>query len=235
MKALLLLFSSLKFGKILLSIGTMMVSVVAYTVTFGLWYAVGFVALLFAHEMGHYLAARQRNLDVGLPMFIPFVGAWIQLKETPHDVETEAYVGLAGPVVGTVASLLCYLVASHSGSRLLLAVAYAGFFINLFNLLPISPLDGGRITAIISRKIWYLGVPLLIAAFFYTQSPLLILIAIIAAPQLMAAWRGKTPEGAGENYYQASLEHRVNYAIWYLGLSLLLATMTYQIHMLLEQ
>ena len=62
----------------------------AYALVFGWWYAVGFVLLIFVHEMGHYLAARQRGLDVGAPTFIPFVGAWIELKDMPHDVETEA-------------------------------------------------------------------------------------------------------------------------------------------------
>src|SRR3984957_3142962 len=92
----------LKSGKFLTTIATMLFSMVVYATIFGPAYAVGFVGLIFVHEMGHFLAARQRGLAVGAPAFIPFVGAWIQLKEMPHDVETEAYVGIAGPVTGTV-------------------------------------------------------------------------------------------------------------------------------------
>ena len=184
--------------------------------------------------MGHYMAARQRGLSVGLPTFIPFVGAWIQLKDIPHDVETEAYVGLAGPVVGSIAALLCYFLARHFDSQLLLAISYAGFFINLFNLIPISPLDGGRITAIISRKIWWIGAPLLLVLFFYLKSPMLLLIALLAIPQLVAAWRNEVPVGANPDYYSVSTEQRAIYALWYLGLTALLAVMSYEVHLMLN-
>src|SRR5882724_6999896 len=98
MKVLLALLAAGKLGKVLLTGGTMILSVFAYALVFGWWYAVGFVLLIFVHEMGHFLAARQRGLDVGAPTFIPFVGAWIELKDLPHDVETEAWIGLAGPL-----------------------------------------------------------------------------------------------------------------------------------------
>jgi hypothetical protein len=138
---------------------------------------VGFVALLLIHEMGHYVAARHRGLDVGLPTFIPFVGAWVELKDLPHDAETEAYVGMAGPLVGSAGALACFYLARDQGSSLLLALAYSGFFLNLFNLIPLAPFDGGRITAAISPRLWLLGAPLLVALFFYSPSPLLILMA----------------------------------------------------------
>ena len=98
------------------------------------------------------------------------------------DVETEAYVGIAGPVAGTVAAMACYYAAEYTHSQLLLALAYAGFMINLFNLIPLSPLDGGRITAIISPKVWWLGVPILIGLFIMNHSPMLLLIAILGHP-----------------------------------------------------
>src|SRR5512145_2205614 len=104
MKALLALLAAGKLGKVLLTGGTMIISVFAYSLIYGLWYDVGFVLLIFVHEMGHFLAARQRGLNVGAPTFIPFVGAWIELKQLPHDVETEAWVGLAGPLLGSVAA-----------------------------------------------------------------------------------------------------------------------------------
>ncbi len=106
------------------------------------------------------------------------------------DVETEAYVGIAGPVAGTVAAMACYYAAEYTQSQLLLALAYAGFMINLFNLIPLSPLDGGRITAIISPKVWWLGVPILIGLFIMNHSPMLLLIAILAIPHVMSTFRG---------------------------------------------
>src|SRR5215510_15890640 len=141
MKLLLLLLKGAKLGKVLTTGGTMLLSVVAYSFVFGWWYAVGFVALIFVHEMGHFLAARQRGLNVGAPTFIPFVGAWIELKDLPHDVETEAWVGLAGPLLGSIGALACYYAFRATDVPLLLALAYAGFFLNLFNLIPVSPFD----------------------------------------------------------------------------------------------
>jgi Zn-dependent protease len=227
-KLLIWLFAAGKLGKMLTTGGTMLLSMLAYSWVFGWRYAAGFVLLIFIHEMGHYLAARKRGLPVGAPTFIPFVGAWIEMKQMPLDVETEAFVGIAGPLAGTVASMACYGLARQTGSELLLALAYSGCMLNLFNLIPVSPLDGGRITAIISPKIWLLGVPLLAALFFYRPSPMLIFIAILAWPQLRAAFSGKhehPPE-----YYSVSREARINYAVMYLGLAAFLAIMSYDLH-----
>lgn len=229
MKALLLLLNAGKIGKILLTSGTMLLSVVTYAWIFGWYYAIGFVALLFCHEMGHYLAARQRGLNVGAPTFIPFVGAWINLKELPHDVETEAYVGIAGPIVGTGAALICYYAAQAYDSKLLLALAYSGFMLNLFNLIPLSPLDGGRITAIISPKVWWLGVPLLGALFLWSPSPMLLLVALLALPHLASTFRGANA-GKPEGYYEVPFNTRAAYAAWYLGLAAFLGILTYELH-----
>ena len=233
MKLLLLLFGGLKFGKVLASGGTMLISVFAYALLFGWWYAVGFVLLLLVHELGHYLAARQRGLDVGLPTFIPFVGAWIQLKEMPHDVETEAWIGIAGPLLGTIGALLVFFMARSYDSRLLLAISYAGFFLNLFNLIPLSPFDGGRITAIVSPRVWLLGVPVLIGIFFWRPSPILILMAIIAAPQVWKAWKFDPTAPENQQYYQATPAQRLEYGCYYLGLVAFLAVMTHEVHEIL--
>lgn len=232
-KLLLLLFSAGKLGKLLTSGGTMLLSVVAYAWVFGWRYAVGFVALIFIHEMGHFIAARQRGLDVGLPTFIPFVGAWIELKDQPHDVETEAWVGFGGPLLGSLAALACYFLARETDSRLLLALAYAGFFINLFNLIPLSPFDGGRITAVLTPRVWLLGVPVLVALFFWRPSPLLILMALLAAPQVMAAWKYDAQDPDNQKYYTVSPETRLTYGVYYLGLLIFLAVMAHDTHEML--
>ncbi|GAA5178446.1 hypothetical protein GCM10025771_17590 [Niveibacterium umoris] len=234
-KLLFLLFSGLKFGKLLTTGGTMLLSVFAYAFIWGWRYAVGFVAMILIHEMGHYIAARQRGLAVGAPTFIPFVGAWVELKDLPHDAETEAYVGLVGPLAGTLGALACYYLARNSGSDLLLAVSYSGFFLNLFNMIPLSPFDGGRITAVLSPRIWLIGVPVLVGLFMLRPSPMLILMAIMAAPQVMRAWRFDPSAPENQAYYTASSETRLTYAVWYIGLLAFLAVMSHEVHEILPR
>ncbi len=228
-KLLIALLTTGKLSKVLLTAGSMLVSILVYMQFYGPLYATGFVLLIFVHEMGHFLAARQRGLDVGAPTFIPFIGAYIAMKQKPHDVETEAYVALAGPLVGTLGALACYYWGRHTGQPLLVALSYSGFILNLFNLIPLSPLDGGRVTAVLSPRIWLVGAPMLAAMFFYMQSPLLILIGIMALPQLQAAWRydPKAPENAA--YYSISMEQRVFYGLYYLLLVGFLALMSYNL------
>jgi len=230
LKILSMLFAAGKLGKVLTTGGTMILSVFAYALVWGLPYAVGLVLLIFVHEMGHYLAARQRGLAVGAPTFIPFVGAWVAMKDMPHDVETEAYIGLAGPVVGTLGAMAVYWAAQLQSSSLLLAIAYGGFFINLFNLIPLSPFDGGRITAIISPRVWLIGVPILAGLFFWRPSPMLILMALLAAPQVLKAFRHDPRDPATQRYYAVPLAKRVQYGVWYLGLAAFLAIMTHELH-----
>ena len=234
MKALLLLLGKVKLLKVALTGGTMFLSVFTYSFFFGWQYAVGLVLLIFVHETGHYIAARRRGLDVGTPTFIPFVGAWIELKKMPHNAEVEAYVGFAGPLVGSLGALICYFVAREYHSQLLLALAYAGFMINLFNLIPVSPLDGGRITAVLTPRVWLLGIPLMVALFLYRPSPMLVLIAILAAPQFMKAFSYDADDPENSAYYGVSTETRMTYGLSYLGLALFLADMTYQMHDMLS-
>lgn len=233
-KLILLLLSGLKLGKVLATIGSMLLSIAVYGSFYGWRFALGFITLLLIHEMGHYIAARQRGLDVSLPTFIPFVGAWIQLKALPHDAETEAYVGLGGPFLGTLAALGFYYAARDTGGNLLLSLAYVGFLLNLFNLIPLSPFDGGRITSVLSPRIWFVGVPVLIALFVYHPSPLLIVMAILALPQLKRAW--KYDPQAAENilYYGVSRTVKFSYTCYYLGLVVFLSLMTYGVHAMLQ-
>jgi Zn-dependent protease len=227
-KLLVWLLAAGKMGKLLTTGGTMLLSIAVYSMLFGWPYAVGFVLLIFVHEMGHFVAARQRGLAVGGIAFIPFFGSWVALKDMPRDVETEAYVAFAGPLAGTAASLLCYFVGRSYGSNLLVALSYSGCMLNLINLIPISPMDGGRITAIVSPKLWLVGVPLLAGLFFYHPSPMLILVGIMAWPQLVAAFKGQhdVPDG----YYEVSPEARINYGVLYLTLVLFLAAISYSLH-----
>jgi len=229
-KLLLLFLGAAKLGKIGITGLSMLISIGAYALLFGWRYAVGFVGLLLIHEMGHYIAARQRGLNVGMPTFIPFVGAWIELKEQPMNVETEAYVASAGPFLGTVAATLIYFWGRDAHSGLLLAVAYSGFFLNFFNLIPLSPLDGGRMTAILSPRIWFIGAPIMIALAIYRPSPLLILIAIAAWPSLIKAWRHSPDDPETHRYYGVPTQLKLEYGAFYLGLAAFLAVMTNATH-----
>ena len=222
----LLLLAGLKFGKLFGTVGTMLLAIGVYAIVFGWRYAVGIVAMLFVHEMGHYLAARQRGVDVGMPTFIPFVGAWIELKQKPHDAETEAYIGLAGPMLGTVGAIGAYFLARNYGTSWLLAVAYTGFFINLINLIPLPPLDGGRVTAVLSPRIWLLGVPIIGALLWFHFSMILLLVAILAAPHVLAALRFDKDHPANQQYYEVTPRVRWEYGLLYVGLIAFLAYMT---------
>jgi len=214
-KLLFLALAGLKFGKVGLTAGSMVLSLAVYASIWGWPFAAGFVALLFAHEMGHVGAAVIRGLPVSAPAFIPFMGAFITMKQAPPDVETEAYVAYGGPFIGTLATFAVYFWARSVDSNLGLAVAYSGFFLNLFNLLPISPLDGG---------------PLMIGLLLYRPSPMLFVIALVAAPHVMAAWRYDPSLPENQAYYGIPGQTKFEYAVLYLGLAALLAIMTFNLH-----
>ena len=148
----------LKFAPIFLKTGgTMLFTIFIYSQIWGWRYGVGFVLLIFVHETGHLIAARMMGLQVGWPVFIPFMGAMIALKEAPRNAWVEAVVGIGGPILGSLGALAVWSVYFFTGNALFLALGYAGFFINLFNLIPIVPLDGGRIVSAISPWFWLLG------------------------------------------------------------------------------
>jgi Zn-dependent protease len=157
---------------------------------YGILFGVGFVLLIFLHEMGHGYAIRRAGLEAGWPVFIPFVGAMISLRGRPATATVEADIAYAGPVAGTAASLACAAVYLLGGSRLWLALAYTGFFLNLFNMIPMPPLDGGRVAKAFSRRAWILGGVLLGGMFLLTQTPQLLLIGGFA---LLHAFRGQDP------------------------------------------
>lgn len=230
MKALFILLNASKLGPALWSALTIVLSIATYAQLYGWPFAAGFVGLIFIHELGHLVAAWRRGLPVSLPMFIPFVGAFIALKDQPKDAETEAFVAIGGPLAGSLAAFACYYVWRNGGDPIWLALAKSGLILNLFNLIPLSPLDGGRITAVLSPRLWFLGLPILLGVWAWSPSPMLILIAVLALPQLWAAWSfdPKSPENAA--YYNVPMAVRLEYAALYLGLAVVLALMIQQMH-----
>ncbi len=182
--------SILKLGKFGGTLISMAVSAWAYSLVlqFPWSFSIGLVVMIFIHEMGHIWAARRKGLPVSAPAFIPFLGALIMMKKQPQDAVTEAYIAFGGPLVGTVGASLTYLVAWWTGYEVLYPVALIGFFINLFNLLPIHPLDGGRIVTAISRWLWVVGLVLGLLLVWVLKSFLLLLIWFLFAFQLWSSY-----------------------------------------------
>ncbi|ADM68491.2 hypothetical protein GMA19_00640 [Paenibacillus polymyxa E681] len=172
-KSLLALLKFSKFGGALIS---MAITIGTYAIIYPWGFAVGFVLLLFVHELGHVLAAKRKGLPVSAPLFIPFLGALITMKRQPLDAQTEAYVAMGGPLLGTVGAMAVYAGAYATDSPLLYALSYVGFFLNLINLLPIHPLDGGRISTAVTRWLWLVGLLGGIVVVVYLKSFLFFLI-----------------------------------------------------------
>ena len=192
LKALLLLLPKLKLFS---TSATMLVSIAAYALIWGWSFAVGFVLLLFVHEIGHVLQLRREGIAASAPMFIPFLGAVVVMKELPKDAAAEARVGLAGPVLGSLGALVPLGIYALTGEELFKALAFVGFFLNLFNLLPVLPLDGGRAMAALSPALWLVGFALLVGAAFLYPNPIMLLILIFGGFETWRRWRQrKDPE-----------------------------------------
>ena len=142
----------------------MIVSVAAYALIWGWKFAIGFVVLLFIHEMGHVIALRREGVEASAPVFIPFMGALVWAKSLGGNALAEARVGLAGPILGTIGAAACLPIAAATGSDLWRALAFTGFFLNLFNLLPVTPLDGGRAMAALAPWMWFVGLGAIVVA-----------------------------------------------------------------------
>ncbi len=214
-KSLLFLLPNLK---LLATFGSMAVSIAAYSLLFGLPFAVGFVLLLLLHELGHVFQMRREGIKASAPIFIPFLGAVIAARSLGEDAAAEARVGLAGPVAGTIATLVPLGLWLATGDEFWRALAYLGFLLNLFNLLPVVPLDGGRAMAALSPLVWMAGLAgLLVLAFLY-PSPILILVLVFGAMESWRRWKArKTPESRA--YYAVATRTRALVAAVYLGLA----------------
>jgi len=197
---------------------TMFLAVWVYAMLWGFPFAVGFVLLIFVHELGHALVMQQQGIRAGAPVFIPFVGAVIAMKSLPRNAYVEALVGIGGPLLGSVGALACFLIGWQTGSLFWYALAYTGFLINLFNLIPISPLDGGRIVGVISRWLWLLGYLVAIGVFLLTYSPILFLILLLGLFSI-----GRTIRGPGSGYFKVNSQKRLAIGMCYFGLLILLA------------
>jgi Zn-dependent protease len=210
--------------KLLTTAGTALVSVAAYSLWFGWTFAIGFVVLLFVHEMGHVLQLRREGIKASAPMFIPFLGAVVMMRQMPDDALAEARVGLAGPVLGTVGAGVALAIGEATNSDLFRALAYIGFFLNLFNLLPVVPLDGGRAMAAMAPWTWFLGFGVLVGLEFLRPNPILLIITLFAGYELYRRWsQRKNPTPQQTAYYSVSRRNRALVGAVYIGLIVVLA------------
>ena len=208
--------------KIFTTSASMLVSVAAYAWIWGWRFAVGFVLLIFVHELGHVLELRRQGVPATAPLFIPFLGAVVGMKQLPHDVWREAQVALAGPILGTLGAAGVWAAGAALDSDLLIALAFTGFFLNLFNMLPVSPLDGGRAAAALHPALWAVGLALLLGLTLLWPNPILILILVIGGLDVWRRWRERREPGAAE-YYAIAPWQRAAVGITYVGLTAALA------------
>lgn len=212
LKPLLVLLKFSKFGATIVS---MFVTLIAYSLIFGWKFALGFVILLLIHENGHMLAAKKTGLPVSKPIFIPFMGAFISMREMPKNARQEAIIGMGGPLLGGLASLACFFLYDTFNASYWLAMGYTGCFLNLFNLVPLGFLDGGRIATSISLWLWVPGAIVLGILGFKTGSPLIFLVLILGLFEGYKVFKNRSNPGTLQ-YYQTDPSFRLKMGMAYL-------------------
>jgi Zn-dependent protease len=224
---LLLLLSKLKFLALFKTFfitgGTMIASMWAWSTVFGWTFAVGFVILILVHESGHAIAGKALGHKVGPMVFVPFMGAFVSIGHTRNIVE-DAHIGIMGPVFGTLGGLACLAIYQLSPSPYWLALANVTFFMNLFNLLPMPPLDGSWITPLISPKLLVAGVILLFVV--APSNPMIWILGLLSIPRIIQGWKAK----GSDPFYQAPAAARWKYGLAYVGLAAFLALSNMMLH-----
>ena len=202
---------------------TMLLSIGVYALLFPVWFAVGIVVLIWVHEMGHVLQLRREGIPASAPMFIPLLGAFVAMKQMPKDALAEARVGLAGPVLGTLGGLATLGLYAATREPVFLGLAYFNSIINLFNLAPLLPLDGGRAVGAMSLAFQVAGLVAMVALFFV--APIMAIIALLGLPELWNRWKTRnTPEGRA--YYDIPWRARIAVGAVYVGLIVVLGFLT---------
>jgi Zn-dependent protease len=157
---------------------SMLLSMGFYWTAFGWPFAVGLVLSLYVHEMGHVYLLRRYGVKAEAPMFIPGLGAMIRLRQAFTDPRQDALVGLAGPLWGLGAALVALVAGMATGAPIWFAIARLGGWINLFNLIPIWQLDGGRAFRALGRSGRWFAVLAIAVAWSLSEEPLLVLLML---------------------------------------------------------
>ena len=205
--------------------GSMLITVGVYATVWGWKFALGFVILIFLHECGHLIVAKKFGLKVSAPMFIPFVGAFILLKEAPRNAWMEACVGIGGPMFGSLAALLCHAAGIHFGWPLFIALAYMGYFLNLFNLAPVGMLDGGRIVTALSPWLWLPGFALLLGLGLTHPNFIIWILLFMSLPRIFSLFRKRSEEE--QRYFEVPPAQRWTMGAMYFGLIAALVVLMY--------
>ena len=216
----LLLLGKLKFLGMFASVlklktlATMLLSIAVYATEWGWAFAAGFVVLILIHEAGHAVAMQMEGIPASAPVFIPFVGAFIAMRGRPRDAYVEAKVAIGGPLLGSLAAWATLAAGLWTDQRLLIALGHVGVLLNLFNLIPVSPLDGGRIAGVFTRPFWIAGYAIGIAATLLTRSGILLLVMLVGLITLWQRLRHPVP-----GYHDVPNGRRLAMGLAYLGLA----------------
>ena len=219
-KVALLLLTKAKF---LTTSASMLVSVAAYALIWGWSFAAGFVALLFLHEMGHYIQLRREGVKPSGMVFIPFLGAAVGARSLGGSALAEARVGLAGPILGSIACLIPAGLWVATGDEFWQALAFTGFFLNLFNLVPVVPFDGGRAMAAMAPWMWFVGLGAMFVLLLVAPNPFVVLFLLLGGYTTYQRWKTrKSGEEGNAAYYRVKPAHRLAVGVVYVGLLVLL-------------
>jgi len=169
---------------------SMLLSAAVYWAAFGPKFAIGIIACIYVHEIGHVVALRRYGIASSAPMFIPGFGAIVRLKQYPVDAREDANVGLAGPRWGLGASCAAVTLGFALGAPSLIAIGRFNAIINLFNLMPLGSLDGGRGFRALDKRGRQLATAAIALAWMVTGESLLVILLIVAAFRLL----GDAPE-----------------------------------------
>ena len=215
------LFIALPNLKLFATMGTAAVAVASYSLFFGWPLAAVFVLLIFVHEMGHVIQLRREGVQASAPMFIPFMGAFIAAKSLGENALAEARVGLAGPILGTLGAVCVAVAGVLTHSDLLIAAAYLGFFINLINLIPVVPFDGGRAMAAVAPAMWFVGIGGLVAIGVLLHNPFVFLFIVLALFEMPRRWSQlRSRSLASAAYYRVPRRHRILVGLVYVALAI---------------
>jgi len=196
---------------------SMLVSIAAYAWLWGWRFGVGFVVLILVHEMGHVVALRRMGIKASAPTFIPFLGAFVAMRQQPKTAWHEAVSGIAGPVFGAAAAAGFWWYSDQTGSGLLRALAFTGFFLNLFNMIPMLPLDGGRAAAALHPVMWLVGLVGLVGLMLYHPNFVIMLILILGGTEAWRRFRGRNT-AESRAYYTLTRQQRQIMTVAYFGL-----------------
>jgi Zn-dependent protease len=203
-------FAFAKFGSIFIALG-------GYALLWGWQFGVGIVALLLVHELGHFFEARRQGLHPALPVFIPFLGAYVSFKNENLSPWRHAWIALAGPFTGSLGAAAFWAAGEATNSLVLKALGYTGFLLNLFNLIPVVPLDGGRAASALHPAFWFLGLFAVALLAFHYQNPFFFIVLAFVCFEVYRRWEQRKTLAARAYHAVTWPQRAVVFAV-YIGL-----------------